>query len=647
MRMPLMALCCAAVLATACQQQPPVAAEPMPAAQTTKVAPVAADRDEQSYAEPQKVAITDMALELALDFEARTLAGSVTYSLDWKDGSAVELALDTRDLDIRSAQAQVGEDWQPLKFMLEPTDPVLGNKLIIVTPDRPSTVRVNYRTSPKASGLQWMTPEMTQGKTLPFMFSQSQQIHARSWVPLQDTPQVRYTYSAHVTTRPDVVVLMSADNDPAAVRDGDYRFQMPQPIPSYLMAIAAGDLVFKPMSARSGVWAEPAMVEAAVEEFADTERMIATTEKLYGPYRWERYDLLVLPPSFPYGGMENPRLSFITPTVIVGDQSLVALIAHELAHSWSGNLVTMSSAKHGWLNEGMTTYVQNRILEALYGAEFSVMERVISRQALRKSISEMPAGQQVLGVRPGVEVGAEGETTRVAYDKGSWFVQFLEERYGREVFDPFLRDYFDYFAFRSIDTGTFVEYFRANMMSKYPDEVSMEELEEWLYEPGIPKSAPEVRSRRLILVDTARKSWDNSGSLPARELTRDWSSQEWIHFLEGLPDTLPTEKLEQLDTAYGFTGTANGELAQRWYPLAVRSGYQKAYAEMQVFLEGVGRRKLIMPTYTALVATAEGRALAQMILDRARPGYHPITTASVEWVLAQSQPSEKSESESL
>lgn len=630
MRTFLIALCCFALLAVGCQREAPAPAAP---AEPVKVAPLPVDVDEQSYAEPQKVKITHMALDLAMDFDARTLAGTVSYDLDWLDPKATELRLDTRDLDIEAVEAKVGEAWQPLQFALAEADKTLGSQLTIQTPERPAQVRVRYRTSPRASGLQWMTPVMTQGKQLPLMFSQSQQIHARSWVPLQDTPQVRYTYSAHITSRPDVMVLMSADNDPAAARDGDYNFQMPQPIPSYLMAIAAGDLVFKPLSERSGVWAEPAMVDAAVAEFADTEKMIATTESLYGPYRWGRYDLLILPPSFPYGGMENPRLSFITPTVIVGDKSLVSLIAHELAHSWSGNLVTMSSAKHGWLNEGTTTYVQNRVLEALYGKDFAVMERVISRDALRKSIADMPATAQALGVRPGVTVSPDFEGSRVAYDKGSWFWQALEERYGREVFDPFLRGYFDYFAFRSIDTATFVEYFRTHLMAKHPGVVSMEELEQWLYEPGIPDNAPQVRSARLQLVDTALKSWEASGTPPARELTNEWSSQEWIHFLEGLPETLPVEKLEALDSAYHFTGTANGELAQRWYPLAVRSGYKQAFPAMEEFLVKVGRRKLIMPTYAALVASEEGRAVAQSVLDRARPGYHPITTASVEWII--------------
>lgn len=638
MRLPLMALCCATLLAAGCQQESVPANDSRvstkPAARTAAVAP---DRDEHSYAEPQKVVIDDMALDLALDFDSHTLSGTATYTLEWRDESADELVLDTRDLDIQGAEAAAGDDWQPLEFALASADRTLGSKLTIQAPERPERIRVTYRTSPEASGLQWMTPEMTQGKRLPFMFSQSQQIHARSWVPLQDTPQVRYTYSARVTTRPDVMVLMSADNDPDASRNGEYSFHMPQPIPSYLMSIAAGDLVFRPVSERSGVWAEPDMVDAAVAEFEDTEKMISVTEKLYGPYRWERYDLLVLPPSFPYGGMENPRLSFITPTVIVGDKSLVSLIAHELAHSWSGNLVTMSSAKHGWLNEGMTSYVENRIVEALYGQEFAEMEFVIARDALVKSIGSLAPGQQTVAVRPGVELDADDALSEVTYDKGAWFLQFLEERYGREDFDAFLRGYFDHFAFKSIDTGTFVEYFKDHLMSAHPDKVSMEELEEWLYEPGIPASAPQVESQRLALVDTARLAWRGSAELPSRQLTDEWSSQEWIHFLEGMPERLSMEQMSQLDTAYAFTGTANGEVAMRWYPLAVRSGYRVAYPQMEEFLQRVGRRKLVIPVYEALAQSDEGLALAKVVLARSRPGYHPITTASVQQVIDRAQ----------
>ncbi|MEN1943588.1 M1 family metallopeptidase [Luteimonas sp. MJ293] len=626
-----MALPLVALLAAGCQREPtPEVASPTPQPDAT-VATV--DRDEHSYAEPEKVVIEDMALDLALDFDSRTLAGTATYTLEWKDGSATELALDTRTLTIEQVEAEAGSSWNALEFTLDDEDPVFGSRLTVQTPGQPERVRVTYRTAPEASGLQWLEPSMTEGGELPFMFSQSQAIHARSWVPLQDTPSVRYTYSARITTSADVMVLMSADNDPDAQRDGEYHFTMPQQIPSYLMSIAAGDLVFKPISERAGVWAEPAAVDAAVAEFEDTEQMIQTAESLYGEYRWGRYDLLILPPSFPYGGMENPRLSFITPTVIVGDKSLVSLIAHELAHSWSGNLVTNASWKDMWLNEGFTSYVENRIVEEIYGKEFADMEWVISRRGLEQEIESADPGLQVLAVKPDDAADPEDTFSSVAYDKGAWFLQFLEERFGRETLDAFLRGYFDHFSFQSMSTAQFVEYLKAELVSQNPTAVSDTELEEWLYQPGIPMSAPQVLSPRLGLVDSARLAWRGSDQLPPPQLTSEWSTQEWIHFLEGMPDTLSLEQMAQLDTAYMFSDTANGEIAMRWYPLAVRSGYAIAYPQMEEFLERIGRRKLVMPVYEALVQTPEGLALASEVLDRARAGYHPITTASVEQVI--------------
>lgn len=625
-------LSCVAVLAAGCSKEPettPVATPKKPA-----VAQVA-DHDEHSYAEPLKVAIADLALDIAVDFDTKTIGGTATYTLDWKDKAATQLVLDTRDLTIEKVEGESNNAWAPLQYALAAKDPVLGSKLTIETPARNAKVKVTYKSSPEASGLQWLTPEMTEGKQLPFMFSQSQQIHARSWVPLQDTPQVRYTYSAHVTSRPDVMVLMSADNDPAAVRDGDYTFKMPQKIPSYLMAIAAGDLVFKPISARSGVWAEPAMVDKATKEFEDTEKMIATTEQLYGPYRWDRYDMLVLPPSFPYGGMENPRLSFITPTVIVGDKTLVSLIAHELAHSWSGNLVTFSSAKHGWLNEGFTSYVENRIVESLYGKEQSSMEYAIARNSLKKEIGTMPEATQALAVKPGTKLDADDALSAVSYDKGAWFLQMLEERFGRQEFDAFLRGYFDHFAFQSITTEQFLDYAKKNLFDKHPNLISDAEIQEWIYAGGIPAGAPQVQSRGFSNTDTARIAWQGSGQLPNPQVTNTWITQQWVHFIEGMGDKLTVEQVKQLDDAYHFTGTANGEIAMRWYPLTIRSGYVDARPEIAKFIERVGRRKLIMPIYEELVKTPDGLAFAQDTFARAKPGYHPITTGSVEAVLAK------------
>ncbi|HQY82368.1 MAG TPA: M1 family metallopeptidase [Thermomonas sp.] len=621
------------LVATGCARSPgPEPSSATPAAQPAAVAETITD--EHSYAEPDKVRTTDLALDLAVDFGTKTLTGTATYSLAWLDKDAAQLVLDTRDISIRKAEGLSAEgQWSELKFALADEDPILGSKLTIEAPEHPTQVRVTYSTSPEASGLQWLEPSMTEGKKTPFMFSQSQQIHARSWVPLQDTPSIRFTYSAHVTAPKDAMVLMSADNDPAAARDGDYSFKMPQKIPSYLLAIAAGDLVFKPIGERSGVWAEPSMVDKAVAEFIDTEKMIETAEQMYGPYRWGRYDLLVLPPSFPYGGMENPRLTFATPTVIVGDKSLVSLVAHELAHSWSGNLVTFATDKDAWLNEGFTSYVENRLVEALFGKEQADMETAIGRAEVIEEYKTLEPKLQRLALKPGDLADPDNSSSATVYQKGAWFLSFLENRFGREVFDGWLKGYFDRHAFQGMTTTRLVEDLKQNLLAKNPGKVTEAEVIEWVYEPGIPANAPKVESRRFSTVDAARIAWTGSGMLADKSITDAWSTQEWVRFLEGMPDALKPEQLRQLDASYMLTGTPNGEIAQRWYPLAERSGYAEARAEMGKFLERVGRRKLIMPTYKALAETQDGLAFARQVFAKAKPGYHPITTGSVQAVI--------------
>ena len=653
MRLSIRLLCICALSASipagCSRQSSPSHADASPA-KPEPVAVLTAQHDEHSYAQPEKVRISNLALDLSLDFDRKQLAGTATFTLDWSprkaqlDREDASLVLDTRDLGIENIVGDHGDGtWDTLRYDLAPADKILGSKLTVQMPARNTKVRITYRTSPTASGLQWLEPSMTQGKQQPFMFSQSEAIHARSWVPLQDTPGVRFTYNAHVTAPKNAMVLMSADNDPQAIRDGDYSFTMTQPIPSYLLAIAAGDLVFEPISARSGVWAEPAMVHKAATEFADTDKMMQVAEKLYGPYRWGRYDILVLPPSFPFGGMENPRLTFATPTVIVGDKSLVSLVAHELAHSWSGNLVTNASWKNIWLNEGFTTYVQARITEALYGNELAEMERQIDQDELAAEIKsgEIAPADQVLALPALTGRDPDDALTDIAYTKGAWFLQFLEQRYGREVFDPFLRGWFDSHAFQSATTEQFVGYLHKSLLPKNPNAVTAAELDAWLDKPGIPAFARRAQSRNFGIVDAARIAWTGSGTLPPSSITAAWSTQEWSHFLDGLPSTLTLEQLSALDTAYHFTGTPNGELAQRWYPLAVRSGYHRADAAMADFMQRVGRRKLIMPTYEALVKTPEGLKFAQDVFGKARPGYHPITTASVQQTLAKAQTSTK------
>ncbi|RUL73628.1 M1 family metallopeptidase [Dyella choica] len=595
------------------------------------VLPLAAHaNDPYSYAQPDEVRVTHLDLKLKLDFSQHKLDGQATLSLDWKDPRAPTLVLDTRDLTIRGVEA-VGADGgiSPLKYALAPHDKQLGSKLTIQAPQHPRAVRIIYVTAPGASGLQWLPPAQTADKKQPFMFSQSESIHARSWVPLQDSPAIRFTYTAEVTAPKDARVAMSAPNDPAHSLNGDFRFEQTHPIPSYLLAIAAGDLAVKETGPRSAVYAEPSVIGKAAHEFEDTEKMIQTTEQLYGPYRWGRYDILVLPPSFPYGGMENPNMTFATPTVLVGDKSLVSLVAHELAHSWSGNLVTAATWRDIWLNEGVTTYVQGRITEAVYGKRQADEETLLSIHSLQKDIGELPDNSQRLAPEPG-KVDADDTLTDLPYSKGSWFLRTLEQRFGREAFDNYLKGYFDHFAFQSITTEQMLDYLKPNLIDKYPGKMSWDEVKQWVYGTGIPKGAPIPDSASFDAIDKARSAF-LAGTLGADKLdSKGWNTQEWMYFLDGLPDAPALAKMQELDTAWHLTGTPNAEIGMRWYVHAIAAGDKAAWPAAAEHMTRIGRLYLTLPVYRALAKTPDGLAFARQVYAKAKSGYHPLTQQAVE-----------------
>jgi len=591
-----------------------------------------ARRDLHSYANSEEMRVTHVELDLEVRFDERRLRGSAMLSFDRLQEDADTLILDTRDLTIAAV-----ESWSPnggfdaATYSLAEADAVLGAALTVVLPPQATRARVTYETSPEASGLQWLTPEQTAGREHPFMFTQSQAIHARSWIPLQDSPAVRVTYGARIRTPEGLRAVMSAANDPDAPADGDYRFDMPQPIPSYLIALAAGDLAFRPLGERTGVYAEPSVVEAAAAEFVDTESMMAATERLYGPYRWERYDLLVLPPSFPFGGMENPRLTFATPTILAGDRSLVSLVAHELAHSWSGNLVTNATWRDFWLNEGFTVYLERRIVEAVYGTDREAMEAVLGLQALDADLERLDDADEILHVDL---TGRDPDAgmTQVPYEKGALFLRHLEEAAGRERFDAFLRGYFDHFAFRSITTADFLAYLSEHLLA---DEALAAEvpMEEWVRAPGVPAGAPQPASEAFGAVEAAAGRWA-SGELRAVDLdTSAWTTHEWLHFLGVLPDRLDRAQMAELDAAFALTESPNAEIAHQWLLLAIRNAYRPADGRLERYLLEIGRRKLILPLYAALAATPDGRERARAIYRRARPGYHPIATGSIDPLL--------------
>jgi aminopeptidase N len=589
------------------------------------------ERDIHSFARPQEARVTHVALDLTADFTARTLGGRTTLTIE-RTGDASQVVLDTRDLVIQSVTLP---DGAPVKFALGESDKILGQPLTVDLPSAAKEIVIAYRTSPDAAALQWLGPSQTAGKKHPYLYSQGQAILTRTWIPTQDSPGIRQTYSARITVPRELRAVMSAEQLTPDGVDGPggrtFEFKLEQPVPPYLIALAVGDIALRSLGPRTGVYTEPSVLDAAASEFADLEKMVSTAEDLIGPYRWGRYDLLVLPPSFPFGGMENPRLTFATPTILAGDRSLVSLVAHELAHSWSGNLVTNATWRDFWLNEGVTTYVELRLMEALYGPERAGMLDVLARRSLEDEITRLggpTAADTVLHIDLTGRDPDEG-MTEIPYEKGAALLKLLEQTFGRSRFDAYLRSYFDRHAFQPITTEAFLADLRANLIRGDATFEQKLKLEEWLYKPGLPDNAPLPKSDALQKVEQQASTFASGGRASDIQ-AQGWVTQEWQHFLESMPEKLTPAQLADLDKTFGLTRRRNSEVLFLWLRLAIRNRYGPAMPALEEFLTTQGRRKFLRPLYEDLMKTDWGKAEARRIYARARPLYHAVATGTLD-----------------
>ncbi|MGX7652092.1 M1 family metallopeptidase [Shewanella putrefaciens] len=580
-------------------------------------------RDYHSFANSEQVQVTHVSLELSVDFYAQRLTGKATLSLNFVQSHVAELWLDTRDLTILAVTTVNAEplNVEFLDFEFQENNPILGQKLCIRLPRTPCyQICIEYQTSPNAQGLQWLTPEQTAGKQQPYLFSQSQPINARSWIPLQDSPKVRITFDAKVHVPQGMRAVMSAMNHPETPLEGAFTFEMEKPIPTHLMALAVGDIAFQAIGPRCGVYTEPSMLKAAVAEFDDTEHMLEVAEALLGPYVWDRYDIIVLPPSFPFGGMENPRLAFLTPTLIAGDKSLVSTVAHELAHSWTGNLVSNATWRDLWLNEGFTTYFTNRIVEAVYGKEQAELEWVIEFGRLKEEMTSLPKYKQTLPANVQLD-DPNLAFNRFTYDKASMFVHELEHRLGRIEFDKFLIKYVSHFAFKAITTEEFVTYAQATILQTYPDKISEVELLEWVYGEGLPEWYRGPTSSSLDKVDNALACF-LQGTAASHLTVKGWRVHHWQYFLSQLPEVLTQVQLMDLDDTFHFTQSKNAEIACDWFRVAIRNHYDPVLPALSAYLMRIGRGKFVRPLYAELQIAGYDTELKE-IYAKARKGYHP------------------------
>jgi leukotriene A-4 hydrolase/aminopeptidase len=584
--------------------------------------------DPHSYYDTTQPRTRHWELEWFIDFFQRQIEGSVTLYLENPSGGRMDL--DTKGLTIRGVYSDGGN---PIPYHLADEEPILGQRLSFDLPEGTRSVMINYVTSPEAVALQWFEPEMTLGKRQPFMYSQCQAIHARTIAPCQDTPRVRVTYRAVVTVPEEITPVMSAGpagqirDLPPGVRA--FRFAMPQPIPPYLLAIAAGALDFRELSPRARVWAEPEMVEKAQYEFGEVERMIETAEQLFGPYEWDRYDMLVLPPAFPFGGMENPRMTFLTPTVIAGDRSLVDVIAHELAHSWTGNLVTNASMEHFWLNEGFTTWAERRILDALHGDRASALRWAIGQKALDDSVARFGADSPLTKLQTDLRgIDPDDAFSSIPYEKGARFVYAMEQHAGRDRFDRFMRKYIAAFRFTSITS----EEFLAFLEQELPGTAGAVQANAWLHETGMPLSAPVFKSEMLDEI-TGLADGFARGARPTPVQSGAWDAGELLVFLQHLPRELDHQSLAWLDQNFNLTQRGNYEILVEWLTVAAGSGYEPVLARVREVLLDVGRMKYLRPLYTALGRRPQTRALAKEIYAQGKSNYHILSRRVIESVM--------------
>ncbi|XP_018570757.1 leukotriene A-4 hydrolase isoform X2 [Anoplophora glabripennis] len=565
--------------------------------------------DPSSFSRPELAVVTEIFLNLSVNFDKKILIGNVDLSVKKIDENVNEIVLDSSKLNIASIYDAETND--KLEYNLSEAIAEYGSKLSVQLPKKDSNsykIGIKYETSPDATGLQWLSPNATAGKKHPYLFSQFQPTHARSVLPCQDTPAVKTKYTATISAPQEYTVLMSAIcNGSKELHGGKLsHFVQTVPMPSYLIAIAVGVLQSRKIGPRSHVWAEKEIIEDCAFEFAETEHQLKTAEEICGPYVWGIYDLLVLPPSFPYGGMENPCLTFVTPTLLAGDRSLANVVAHEIAHSWTGNLITNRNFEHFWLNEGFTVFVERKIkgrLESPQSQDFDAYTHVTElNETVNRIGKDSPLTQLVVNLKG---VHPDDAFSIIPYEKGQTFLRYLENVVGGpENFEPFLRKYFDTFKYKSIETKDFQDFFN-NYFNSNPD-ITLIDWKTWLYSPGMPPVIPDYDKSLAVICDNLIEKflkWDGEGEIPLTiDDKKNLTTNQIIYFLQIISEAeaQPIKKLEMLNNVFGFNDIKNSEIKFRWLRVCIKARWEEKVHVALTWINIVGRMKFVRPLYRDL-----------------------------------------------
>lgn len=594
--------------------------------------------DPNSLSNLHEIITRHISISLDADFSKHILKGFVEITGECLVESIQHYTVDTKDLTIEKVVSK--ETGKELKYSTESTHPVFGVALKVelenaVQKGSKVTIVVHYSTSPDASAIQWLSPSQTAGKKHPYLFTQCQAIHARTLLPCQDAPAVKATYDATISVPKELTAVMSAVSTTNEQKDDKAFFSFKQSVPmsSYLIALAIGEIESREIGPRSRVWSEKSMVDAGAYEFAETESFLKVGEDLLGPYVWGRYDVLLLPPSFPYGGMENPCLTFVTPTLLAGDRSNADVVAHEIAHSWTGNLVTNKTWGHFWLNEGMTVYTERKIVGVLHGEPTRHFKAIIGEQALQDSITQFGAENPLTNLITNLkDIDPDDAFSSVPYEKGFNFLFYLETLVGGpEVFQAFMKSYIQNYKFQSVTSEDFKQYF-INYFKDQPSKEAIDKIDwtNWFNKPGMPL-IPNKFDQTLAneSKDLAQK-WV-SGTKGSKADIANWSAGQIVVFLDVLNSSTPLshEILDNIDAAYNFTASKNAEIRFRWYKVCVQSEYEKVLQASLNFLTEQGRMKFVRPLYRALFKSKFGKDAAVSTFKENRNIYHGIASKMV------------------
>ena len=576
--------------------------------------------DEYSYASPRQFRTTHFELSLEVDFGSQQLTGGVALELQRLDAGATQLVLDTKDLQILDvtelttniigATGKQEPIWINRPFHLGKADPILGRPLIVDLPastQQKLVLRIDYETSPQARGLHWSVPTAGNPRQSPFLYTLSAPINARSWIPLQDTPRVRATYSAHIHAPDNLVALMSARADNRIKHRNEHWFVMDRAVPAEAIALIVGDLRFKATGPKTGLYVEKSAKAAAAKAFGDTEAMLRAGEKLLGTYPWERFDIALMPMSFPVSDANYPDLATISQTLVGPDRSEQAPLAYALASSWSGCLLAPTEWRDRWLGEAIAAYMAQRMLAAMYGGAREQEAGGLSDDGILAADLQGRAYDDIFSQTP--------------RRKGRLMFTWLGEKFGATRVDALLRTFLDRYAGQSVSTAQFISFMRENLPEA--------ELSDWLYEPGVPAGGVPVAPS--VQADVKATTDDDIKALQLK--VQQWSSAHWVMILNAVPDSISGARLAELDRVFKFSTESSAEVAAAWFALALRAGYRAALWPLQNYLLATGRLALIEPLYEQLMQTEEGAAVARRVYALARHVYHPFVARRLDEII--------------